>query len=56
MGYYKIMKEKFTIEEIIKAVDSVIGDNGMRSKAVIEILKFERRICINTKPKKSPAG
>ncbi len=31
--------KKFTIEEIKNAVDIVIGDDGMRSKEVIEILK-----------------
>ena len=36
------MKEKFTIEEIKNAVDIVIGDAGMRSKEVIEILKQEK--------------
>ena len=42
MGYYRTMKEKFTIEEIKNAVDIVIGDAGMRSKEVIEILKQEK--------------
>ena len=36
------MKEKYTIKEIKNAVDIVIGDDGMRSKEVIEILKQER--------------
>ena len=36
------MKEKYTIKEIKKAVDITIGDDGMRSKEVIEILKQER--------------
>ena len=37
------MKDKeFTIKEIKNAVDIVIGDDGMRSKEVIEILKQER--------------
>ena len=33
----------YTIEEIKNAVDIVIGDDGMRSKEVIEILKQERK-------------
>jgi len=42
--------KQFTIKEIKNAVDIVIGDDGMRSKEVIEILKQERendkrRIC-----------
>ena len=36
------MKEKYTIEEIKNAVDIVIGDDGFRSKEVIEVLKYER--------------
>jgi hypothetical protein len=36
------MKEKYTIEEIKNAVDIVIGDDGMRSTEVIEILKQEK--------------
>ena len=32
----------YTIEEIKNAVDIVIGDDGMRSKEVIEILKHEK--------------
>jgi hypothetical protein len=35
-------KEKYTIKEIKNAVDIVIGDDEMRSKEVIEILKQER--------------
>ena len=37
------MKEKYTIKEIKNAVDIVIGDDGMRSKEVIEILKQEKK-------------
>jgi len=36
------MKDKYTIEEIKNAVDIAIGDDGMRSKEVIEILKHEK--------------
>ena len=36
------MKEKYTIEEIKNAVNIVIGDDGFRSKEVIEILKQEK--------------
>jgi hypothetical protein len=36
------MKEIYTIKEIKNAVDIVIGDDGFRSKEVIEILKQER--------------
>ena len=34
--------EKYTIKEIKNAVNIVIGDDGMRSKEVIEILKQEK--------------
>ena len=36
------MKDKYTIEEIKNAVDIAIGDDGMRSTEVIEILKHEK--------------
>ena len=36
------MKDKYTIEEIKNAVDIAIGDDGMRSAEVIEILKHEK--------------
>ena len=35
-------REKYTIKEIKNAVNIVIGDDGMRSKEVIEILKQEK--------------
>ena len=37
------MEEKYTIEEIKNAVDIVIGDDGFRSKEVIEVLKYEQK-------------
>ena len=34
--------KKYTVKEIKNAVDIVIGDDEMRSKEVIEILKQEK--------------
>jgi len=34
------MKELYTAKEIKNAVDIVIGDDGFRSKEIIEILKM----------------
>jgi len=34
------MQEKYTIEEIKQAVDIVIGDDGTRSKRIIELLRM----------------
>ena len=35
--------KRLTIEEIKNAVDIVIGDDGFRSKEVIEVLKYEQK-------------
>jgi len=37
------MQEKYTIEEIKEAVDIVIGDDGNRSKRIIELLRMIKK-------------
>jgi len=37
------MEEKYTIEEIKEAVDIVIGDDGNRSKRIIELLRMIKK-------------